>query len=179
MDNIILGLLILESRTIYQLKDRINKGLNLIYSSSMGSIQAAIKKLLNNDCISFEEIIENGKYKKIYYVTEKGKQVFFQWINSPIEKQCFKIPELAKVYFMGFSDRQNREVNIQKHLVYLKEQYAILDEICEQSKHTDIPEENRDIFNYQLISAFYGRDFIKFNIDWYENLLKRIRRQEI
>ena len=179
MDNIILGLLILESRTIYQLKDRINKGLNLIYSSSMGSIQAAIKKLLNNDCISFEEIIENGKYKKIYSVTEKGKQSFFEWVNSPIEKQCFKNPELAKVYFMGFSDRQNREVNIQNHLVYLKEQYAILDEICEKSKHIEIPEENRDIFNYQLVSALYGRDFIKFNIDWYKKLLNKMRGQEI
>lgn len=179
MDNIILGLLILESRTIYQLKDRINKGLNLIYSSSMGSIQAALKKLLNNDCISFEEIIENGKYKKVYSVTENGKRVFFQWVNSPMENQNIKNPELAKVYFMGFADRQNREINIQKHLVYLKEQYAILDEICENSKHIDVPKEKLDIFNYQLMSALYGRDFIKFNIDWYENLLNRIGEQEI
>lgn len=179
MDNIILGLLILENRTIYQLKDRINKGLNLIYSSSMGSIQAAIKKLLNNDCISFEEIIENGKYKKIYFVTEKGKQVFFQWINSPIEKQNIKNPELAKIYFMGFSDKQNREIIIRKYISYLKEQYSLLDEICENSKSINIPEDKMDIFNYQLLSAFYGRDLIKFNIDWYENLLNGIKGQEI
>ncbi len=43
MDNIILGLLLLESRTIYQLRERIRKGMDLMYSSSMGSIQAAIK----------------------------------------------------------------------------------------------------------------------------------------
>lgn len=46
MDNIILGLLLLENRTIYQLRERIRKGMDLMYSSSMGSIQAAIKKLL-------------------------------------------------------------------------------------------------------------------------------------
>ncbi len=32
MDNIILGLLLLSSRTIYQLRERIDKGLNMMYS---------------------------------------------------------------------------------------------------------------------------------------------------
>jgi hypothetical protein len=48
MENIILGLLLMCNRTIYQLRDRIDKGIKLMYSSSMGSIQEAIKKLLNN-----------------------------------------------------------------------------------------------------------------------------------
>ena len=167
MDNIVLGLLILESRTIYQLRDRISKGLNLMYSCSMGSIQAALKKLLNNDHITFEEIIE------------KGKETFFKWINAPMENQSVKNPELAKVYFMGFSDKQNRETNIRKHLDYLKEQYAVLDEICKSANRNDIPEDKKDIFNYQLLSALYGKDFIKFNIDWYENLLRKIKEREI
>ena len=61
MENIILGLLLLQSRTIYQLRKRINEGLNLMYSCSMGSIQAAIKKLLKNGYITSNEISENGK----------------------------------------------------------------------------------------------------------------------
>ena len=65
MDNIILGLLILESRTIYRLRERIKKGMDLMYSSSMGSIQAAIKRLLDRGYISYSERVENGKYKKI------------------------------------------------------------------------------------------------------------------
>lgn len=64
MDNIILGLLLLSSKTIYQLRERIAKGLNLMYSSSMGSIQAAVKKLLNCGDIQYEETTEDGKYKK-------------------------------------------------------------------------------------------------------------------
>ncbi|ERT59299.1 hypothetical protein HMPREF1253_0593 [Peptoniphilus sp. BV3C26] len=36
-----------------------------MYSTSMGSIQAAIKKLLNCGYIKYEEAIENGRYKKI------------------------------------------------------------------------------------------------------------------
>ena len=51
MDNIILGLLLLSNRTIYQLRERIDKGLHMMYSSSLGSIQAAIKKLLKMENI--------------------------------------------------------------------------------------------------------------------------------
>ena len=179
MDNIILGLLLMCNRTIYQLRDRISKGINLMYSSSMGSIQAAVKKLLNCGYISYEEIIDNGKYKKIYCITESGKQHFYEWINAPLEEQSPKIPELAKVYFMGFSDKKNRETSIQQHLMYLKEQYNVLATICDNVKNIDVLEEHKDILNYQFVSALYGKDIIKFNIDWFENLLEKMRNGEI
>lgn len=174
MDNIILGLLLLCSRTIYQLRDRIDKGLNLMYSSSMGSIQAAVKKLLNSGYISFEEVVENGKYKKVYSITESGKQHFFEWVNSPFEPTCAKNPELAKVYFMGFAEKENRKTCVEKHIEYLKEQYATLCAICEDAKNTVVPLDMMDVFNYQLMSACYGRDILKFNIDWYEKMLSQI-----
>ena len=179
MDNIILGLLLMCNRTIYRLRDRISKGINLMYSSSMGSIQAAVKKLLNCGYINYEEIIDNGKYKKVYSITESGKQHFYEWINMPIEEQSPKNPALAKVYFMGFSDKENREISIQQHLMYLKEQYDVLAAICDEGKNIDVSEEHKDILNYQFISALYGKDIIKFNIDWFENLLGKMRSGEI
>lgn len=179
MDHIILGLLLMCNRTIYQLRDRISKGINLMYSSSMGSIQAAVKKLQNCGYINYEEMVDNGKYKKVYYITESGKQHFYEWINAPIEEQSPKNPELAKIYFMGFSDKKNRETNIQQHLLYLKEQYNVLETICEGAKNIDVSEEQKDILNYQFASALYGKDIIKFNIDWFEQLLGKMRNGEI
>lgn len=179
MDNIILGLLFMSNRTIYQLRERISKGINLMYSSSMGSIQAAVKKLLNYGYIRYEEFIDNGRYKKVYCITESGKQHFFKWINAPMEEQVSRNPELAKVYFMGFSDKKNREINIQQHLMYLKEQYNALITICDEAKDIDVSEEHKDILNYQFASALYGKDIIKFNIDWFENLLEKMRNGEI
>lgn len=179
MDNIILGLLVMCNRTIYQLRERINQGINLMYSSSMGSIQAAIKKLLNCGYIDYEEMMHNGKYKKVYCITESGRQHFFEWINTSMEEQTPKNPELAKVYFMGFSDKKNRETIIQQHVRFLKEQYDVLEAICEEGKNIDIAEEHKDIWNYQFVSALYGRDIIKFNIEWFENLLGKMGNGEI
>ncbi|HBA68969.1 MAG TPA: PadR family transcriptional regulator [Lachnospiraceae bacterium] len=175
MDCIILGLLLLKRRTIYQLRERIDKGLNMMYSSSMGSIQAAVKKLLNKGYIQYEETVENGKYKKIYDITDGGKRYFFEWVNSPIETYS-KNPELAKLYFMGFSIKEKCEENLQKHILQLKKQYDVLNAICKDGENADVPDGNKDIFLYQLAAARYGRDFLEFNIKWYQNFHDEIRK---
>lgn len=174
MDYIILGILLLGNRTIYQLRERIDKGLNLMYSSSMGSIQAAIKKLLNGGYIQYEETVEKGKYKKIYFLTDSGKQRFSEWVNSPIESYNTKNPELAKIYFMGFSDEKNRKRNLESYLSHLEEQYKVLNVICKEADSIRISADCEDIVFYQFAAARYGRDFMKFNIEWYKNLLKEV-----
>jgi len=168
MDNIILGLLILRSRTIYQLHERIAEGLNLMYSNSMGSIQAALKKLSKCGYIEYEEIIENGKYKKIYFITDSGKEHFFDWVNTPMSMQNNKNPELAKLYFMGFSDREHRTELLIRYIAELKKQYHILEAIYKEGEAMEL----NDIGAYQLESAKYGRDLMLFNIRWFQKLLR-------
>lgn len=179
MDNIILGLLLLSSRTIYQLRERIDKGLNMMYSSSMGSIQAAIKKLLNCGYVQYEEVIENGKYKKIYSITDSGKQSFNEWITTPLNVQSIKNPELAKLYFLGFATKERSEAGIQEYISQLIEQYDVLNVICQEVQTVKIPEEHKDILFYQFAAARYGKDFMKFNIEWYQKLLDEMKENKI
>ena len=179
MDNIILGILLLSSRTIYQLRERIDKGLNMMYSSSMGSIQAAIKKLLNCGYIQYEETVENGKYKKIYSITDSGKQKFIEWVSSPMEIQGGKNPELAKLYFMGFSTQENRKKRLQEYIAHLTEQYDILKAICKEAENVSVPDKHKDILRYQFAAAQYGRDFMKFNIEWYQKLFDEMRNEKL
>lgn len=175
MEYIILGLLLLNNRTIYQLRERINSGLQLMYSGSTGSIQAAIKKLLRLEYIDYNEIVESGKYKKIYLITESGKQYFFEWVNAPLENVNIKSPDLVKIYFFGFADNPFRIKSIESYIEQLKEQYEALCAICRESDSLKIPKEGLDIFKYQLVTAHYGKDLLKFNIDWYEKLLSDMR----
>lgn len=170
MDTIILGLLLLCDRTIYQLRERIDSGLSMMYSSSTGSIQAAIKKLLAAGLIDYVETVENGKYKKVYRITDSGRRYFLDWVNAPIEPQGVKCPALVKVYFMGFCDKDKQENSIRAYVDSLREQYRVLDMICEDAKQMQIPPDKKDIADYQLVCAMYGRDLYQFSIDWFESL---------
>ncbi len=80
---------------------------------------------------------------------------------------------------MGFSDKENREKTIQQHLSFLNEQYKALTLICDEAENIQVSEEHKDILNYQFASALYGKALIKFNIDWFESLLRKMRNNEI
>jgi len=179
MDTLILGLLILQSRTVYEIKARISKGLNMMYSDSMGSIQSAIKKLLSNGYIEYVEFVENGKYKKKYSITPLGRDYFNQWINMPIKASQNKGSELAKLYFMGFSEKETRIKRMEEYIQSLTEAYNIMKLIYDEGKIFKMTSENIEIANYQLISAKYGVDTLKFHIDWYINLLNDMKEGKI
>lgn len=179
MDNIILGLLLLQSRTIYQLRKRINEGLNLMYSCSMGSIQAAIKKLMQSGYIKVSEITEEGKLKKIYGITDNGINYFNAWLSSPINNGTAKNPELTKIYFLGFAEKEIRIKLIENHISHLKILLFDLDKICNDGETMSSQNQNNQIFYFQLQTAMYGRDLMKFNIEWYNRLLKNVKEQGI
>ncbi len=50
-----------------------------------------------------------------------------------------------------------------------------LNKICNDGKMLSNENQNNDIFYFQLQTATYGRDLIKFNIKWYSRLLKNIK----
>ncbi len=150
--------------------------------SSTGSIQAALKKLLNNGFIDYNDIQENGKKKKEYYITETGRQEFNNWINSPVESTGIKCPELTKIYFMGFSEKENRVEIITKYITELKSKYESIKLIYDESEefirseaYKNMEKTARDIVFYQLTTARFGRDMMSFTIKWYEDLLVEMR----
>lgn len=171
MDNIILALLYLKNRTIYEIQARFEGNLNLMYSSSMGSIQAAVKKLLKTGCITYNEIVENGKYKKQYIITEIGRERFLQWVNEPFGKAQNKNPELAKLYFMGLSDKENRCNRIREYINSLKKYHTTLELIYEEGKALNPAEEYAELFQFQFTTVKFGVDSTAFEIEWLSQLV--------
>jgi len=47
MENVILGLLMIQSLTLYELNQSFKQGISMFYSASFGSLQAAVKSLLS------------------------------------------------------------------------------------------------------------------------------------
>ncbi len=70
MENLILELLLLQRRTIYEIRKKLAANMDLLYSCSTGSIQAALRKLLVNGGVQINEVMEGGKTKKYYEITE-------------------------------------------------------------------------------------------------------------
>ena len=129
MENIILSLLLIKSMTIYEMKIFIEKFLSGTCSSSLGSMQVAIKKLMVNEKITFTEYEENGHKKKEYRITESGVEHFLNWMQTPLNWNKGKNMEEGKLFFLGMLPRDERIKMLKQVIEDTKQEQKQLKEI--------------------------------------------------
>ncbi len=191
MDIIILGLLMIQNFTIYEMKKVIEKNFGNISSNSIGSMQAAVKKLLSNNMICFSEYVENSVNKKIYEITNEGKKYFLSSISTPMRYKE-KNMELSKFFFMGFASKSRRLDLIEAYIVELQEKLACLEQIKsatesqpdfdedylsmlkEKGSEIHTVSDVQEIAYFQCAMLDLSIDKIKFEIDWFENFRKKM-----
>lgn len=175
MEHIVLGLLMLKSMTIYELNQAFGHGLSLIYSASYGHLQYAVKKLLSNDMITFEELVENGRNKKIYHINQKGIDEFFSWMASDADTKQIETQMLSKVFFLGLVKNNEDKKSIVDSL--LKSALDYQKELLKIKQETDnvvLPDEYKDIGMYQFKTLSYGVGTFDFAIKWLKQIQKEI-----
>ena len=175
MEFIILGLLLIKPMTGYEIGRFIKNYLSMICSSSAGSVQTAIKKLIADQKIEFSEAVENGKNKKVFTITELGKSEFSRWIQNPMQTEKIKNMELSKLFFLGFAEKEQQKTAISLYISQLKNAKGNLLAIKKSFEAMDLkPKELQDIFCYQQYTLEYGIASAEFEIDWYTKLLKKM-----
>jgi DNA-binding PadR family transcriptional regulator len=200
MELIMLGLLMLKEHTIYEIKKILERNFSSMCSNSAGSIQSTVKKMFKDGMIVYNEYVENSVNKKMYAITDKGKEYFINSISEPMlykEKNM----ELGKLFFMGFAPKDKRielinsyiseleaekerlekirstsqdtEAVIEKHIVYLKES-GKLDAFKEILRSDSVAEGLQDIALFQFATLELALDKADFEIRWFEKLKQRL-----
>lgn len=202
MENIILSILLLKNMTIYEIRAFIQKNLSTVCSDSMGSIQSALKKLVEKECISVREYADKGILKKEYQITSTGLQQFREWIQVPMNLQKVKNMEEGKFFFLGIAPKETRIASISGYIDSLRlEQEKLLqikryieqikmdviqinvERICAEEdlkNHLlDISGEEtlesvvENIYDYQLYALAYGLKRVQEDIAFYEEIRQR------
>lgn len=202
MENIILSLLLLKSMTIYDIRAFIQKNLGTVCSDSIGSIQSALKKLMEKECITFREYTQKGVLKKEYQITEAGIQQFREWIEVPMNLQKVKNMEEGKFFFLGLAPKEIRIASMKGYVESLRterEKLLQIEEYIGQIKNDviqmnvdrikkepdlqnhllDISGEDtlesivQNIYDYQLHDFHYGLKRLQEDILFYEEIIEK------
>lgn len=177
MEFVILGLLSLKARTIYEINKAIEQGVSLFYSASFGSLNIALKKMIQKGWVDFEERIENGRNKKIYHINEKGRQAFTNWLGSEIETTKVKEPALTRLYFLGFTSADEQIKVLMEHLQNLRQTLTTLEFLYQQSLGVAHPIEFKQVERFQRLTLDYGIAFYHFNINWFQTIIDELRNE--
>jgi len=176
MEVVVLGLLIIQDLTVYQINQAFNSGIALIYSASYGSILSAIKKLISENEITFTEEVENGRNKKIYHITEKGRARFFQWMQAEIPERKLETIALTKVFFLGLIDSIETKRNILLSIITaIKGAESQLNSLSHSLSQLQLDENEIKRFGYQLKTLDYGIRSHHLAREWAEELLSELR----
>ena len=201
MDKIILGILMLHRMTAYELRNVIRNNFKSMCSDSLGSIQAALKKLLMLEMVTFEELVEKGVNKKRYSITNIGQKTLIEWIRIPIDMSKTKNLDIGKLLFMGYIPKNEQKNLINKIILSLEEEYSELKNLKESinfenerlgienylltdteyqeriknlNKKNNVSKNIKEISKFTLATLDYGIDITAFNIEWFKKLKKRI-----
>ena len=202
MENMILSLLILKAMTIYEMRTYIQQNLSTVCSDSLGSMQTAIKKLLEKGYVSVTEYVDNNTLKKQYSITPEGVSYYKDWVGTPINIQKMKSMEEGKFFFLGIapgekrvaflksfiSDReeeygkllaikgcvdQTRTTAIERNTKRIKDDPVLVSNLLEVSGEKSVEQAVTNIDNYQLYMLEYGLERVKTDLEFYKKILKR------
>ncbi len=133
MEFVILGLLLRDQLTIYQLRSIFNQSFSMIYGDSYGSLQSALKRLLAQGLIRFEETREGGRRKKIYQINAQGKARFFDWMMEDIPLSKLETASLTRLFFLGELEQPGRLTVLARIQEAIDQYHRILQGIQQQN----------------------------------------------
>ena len=158
----ILGMVLEEDLTGYDIKKRIENGIGVFYKASFGSLYPALKKLTAKGYLAMCEEPQGNRRKIFYRITEEGKAVFYGWLSAPMNLLDGTNTHLAKVYFF---DKLPPDIREQQIMAYEVNNTNYLHRLEALEKEFDRME-NKDCFYYKLSTLYYGICVTQKTVQW-------------
>jgi DNA-binding PadR family transcriptional regulator len=101
---VILGMLWGGPLSLYAVRQRFASVVSLFYSASFGSIQRALRILVDDGFASVADDPASARGARLYTVTDAGREAFRSWMRAPLTGSDLEQTMLAKVFFLGRLD---------------------------------------------------------------------------
>ncbi|MDH5231236.1 MAG: PadR family transcriptional regulator [Gammaproteobacteria bacterium] len=171
-DKIILGMLSLKSMSVYELKKNMEKSTRMFYNTSIGSIHPACQKLLKQGFVTCTEEMAGKRAKKVFAITENGRQDYIDWLKSPLGIGKIKDELLLRLFFFSDAGDAWREV-VENYLVEVKQISANLEQTKAGIDLSTIPAEFQRPAQFQTATLDLGCAYYRFLQTWLEEFLAK------
>jgi len=107
--SILLGLLMQKSMTGYEMNKAFSISFSFFSGLSYGSIYPALKKMERRGLITMElEIQDGAPNRKVYTITEAGRQAFLEAVKAPPAPERYKAAFLMRLFFFDYLSPEER-----------------------------------------------------------------------
>jgi len=130
VQSILLGFLMQQSMTGYDLKKAFSMSFSFFSGLSYGSIYPGLKKMEKLGLISKTVEIQDGApNRKVYTITEAGREAFLESLRMPLVPEQHKSGFLMKLFFFAHLPPEERKAIAARHLETVEQIHSLLESL--------------------------------------------------
>ena len=167
MEYVLLGFLMIRSLSQYEMRKVLQRKVSPFYSASLGSIQAALKKLEADGRIECLESERQGRKIKLYSIREEGSRSFSGWMLSALSSARLDQDATTRLFFLGLMEPRERLAIANAIIGRLELDLAEYEAASAEAARTDVPDELRTVAEYQLKTLELGIHLHRAMRDWF------------
>lgn len=165
----ILGLLHYRSLHGYRIKEIIEQNFGHMWTINFGQIYPNLKSMLEEGLIDVKEenrVGEKGPPRKLYSITEPGREVFSEWLaQSPEKEMLLRDPFLMRFVFFGFGEVENAIELIDEQIKKYEKQLENRKENLQRWKQNDV---------FVKLMAEFGVRMNQMMLEWLKEARERV-----
>jgi len=171
---VLLGLLTIEAMSGYDLGLTIRGSIGFFWNESYGQIYPNLKKLEADGFVTSTAERQSGRPdRRIYAITEQGRERLRQWLGVPPQPEVPRNELLLKLFF---GEQARPEVLI-GYIERMAEEHRALLKRFEQAEREDIKEhQHYSAAPYWRMAARFGQMEMKAHVRWAEETLAELKK---
>ena len=177
MQLVILGLLLGEALSLYDVRKRFTAGISLFYSASFGSIQRALTQLVESGAVTVAQVEADARGKKLYAVTAAGRERWRAEMLAPLSGGTdAETQALARIYLLGRLDSPADRTGVLELIrAHAETSLATLRtlEVQVDAAATGLTEDQHRVFGFQRATLDYGLRSHELLLRWVDELRER------
>ncbi len=172
----ILGFLSYKPLSGYGLKKAFDRSVQHFWPANQSQIYRELSDLHESGFVT-QEVIEreNRLDKKLYHLTNSGREELHSWLAAPLPEEDFRDPFLIQLYFGGKLTDQELKTLLEHEIDQVEDRLAVYREMYPSyQEQLDDHEDPRSFF-FSLVTLEYGLLAETFMKSWLESVLERVQ----
>ena len=172
----LLGILSFEPMTGYEVKQFFDSSVQHFWNAELSQIYPTLKALEESGYVGMRvEVQQNRPNRKIYAITDEGRQEFLRWVRTPQLPADLRDPFLIKVFFGTEVPAEDivillrRQMEEQQKMLLFSET-VLRDKISEGVKLWHSPRHGQ----YWTVTLDLARAYRRTYIDWCEQSMRTL-----
>lgn len=176
----LLGLLSYYDMSGYDLKKTFESSLQFMWSAKASQIYRELGKMEKEGLVSYVIEEQDKKFnRKVYSITEPGKESFLEWVNHFPKNLEMPIRDefIVRLFFGENVSTENLIFEIKRYKKQREETMSVLSEISESAKKASIEEGIERAYYFWSLTIKKAIKEIHAEIEWAEETIEELNKR--